>query len=101
MLIRTFKAFFPVLLYVIFGTSRHNSMGTFAVVSIMVGKTVNTYANPVLQTQGGNSTDILPVETGHTPIQIATAICFIVGVIHVSFSIHQLRLLKYIKLILS
>lgn len=60
-------------------------MGTFAVVSIMVGKTINTYVNPILQTQVGNSTDILPVEAGHTPIQIATSICFIVGVIHVSF----------------
>lgn len=85
MLKSSFKAFFPVLLYVIFGTSRHNSMGTFAVVSIMVGKTVNTYSNPILQTIGGNSTDILPVEGGHTPIQIATSVCFIVGIIHVSF----------------
>ncbi|CAO1380564.1 unnamed protein product [Diamesa hyperborea] len=91
-----YMAFFPVLLYVIFGTSRHNSMGTFAVVSIMVGKTINTYANPVLQTQGGNSTDILPVETGHTPIQIATAICFIVGVIHIIMYVCRLGILSFL-----
>ncbi|EAT46519.1 AAEL002294-PA, partial [Aedes aegypti] len=40
-----YMAFFPVLVYFVLGTSRHNSMGTFAVVSIMVGKLVVKYSN--------------------------------------------------------
>ncbi|XP_026463145.1 solute carrier family 26 member 10-like [Ctenocephalides felis] len=39
-----YMAFFPALVYVVFGSSRHVSMGTFAVVSIMVGKIVQEYA---------------------------------------------------------
>lgn len=33
-----YMAFFPVLVYVIFGTSPHVSMGTFAVACLMAGK---------------------------------------------------------------
>lgn len=33
-----YMAFFPTLIYVLFGTSPHISMGTFAVVCLMAGK---------------------------------------------------------------
>ena len=39
-----YMAFFQCLVYAVFGTSRHISMGTFAVVSLMTAKVVTTYA---------------------------------------------------------
>jgi solute carrier family 26, other len=33
-----YMAFFPVLIYFFFGTSRHNSMGTYSVICLMTGK---------------------------------------------------------------
>jgi solute carrier family 26, other len=49
--------------------------GTFAVVSIMVGKVVLTHST--LHTPTGEG------EAGYSPVQIATAICFIVGIIQI------------------
>jgi solute carrier family 26, other len=53
--------------------------GTFAVISIMVGKCVNKYT-----TESGESDPNFEGTTlTYSPIEIATSICFIVGVIHV------------------
>lgn len=63
-----------------------SSSGTFAVVSIMVGKCVNKFSNinPDVISNTTDTTLELPSSTGYSPIQIATLICFMVGVIQVT-----------------
>ncbi|OQV17022.1 Pendrin [Hypsibius exemplaris] len=41
-----YTSFFPVLIYTLMATSKHVSVGVFAIVSIMTGKVVNRYALP-------------------------------------------------------
>ncbi|XP_055694262.1 solute carrier family 26 member 6-like [Lutzomyia longipalpis] len=76
-----YTAFFPVLIYFLFGTSRHNSMGTFAVVSIMVGKLVVKYAGDANLPEDEN----LP-----TSLDVATIVTFMVGVYLLVFYIFRL-----------
>lgn len=42
-----YMAFFHSLVYAVFGTSRHISMGTFAVTSLMTAKIVATYSTVI------------------------------------------------------
>nr|XP_018916948.1 PREDICTED: prestin-like isoform X1 [Bemisia tabaci] len=79
-----YMAFFPVLLYVLMGTSRHISMGTFAVVCMMTSKPVFKYAT-------FPSSDHTSEDTaGLTPVQVASAVCLIVGIWQILFGIFRL-----------
>ncbi|XP_041785260.1 solute carrier family 26 member 10-like [Anopheles merus] len=80
-----YMAFFPVLVYFLFGTSRHNSMGTFAVVSIMVGKTVLAYT--------GTSE---PGEPPRTALEVATAVCFVVGIMQLIMCVCRLGVISFL-----
>ncbi|CAH1164194.1 unnamed protein product [Phaedon cochleariae] len=82
-----YMAVFPVLVYVIFGTSRHNSMGTFSIACLMTGKAVLEHSDPayfkdldVLEASS-NTTD---VSTGYTPIQVATTVTFVAAVVQLA-----------------
>ncbi|ETN84422.1 sulfate permease [Necator americanus] len=81
-----YSSCFPAFFYMFFGTSRHASIGSFAVVALMAG----VANDKVMQTRGGgsvelarNSTDSLFDVVTHydvTPIQIATMLTFSIGV---------------------
>ncbi|EAL41032.3 AGAP010389-PA, partial [Anopheles gambiae str. PEST] len=94
-----YMAFFHSLVYAVFGTSRHISMGTFAVTSLMTAKIVATYST-VIPTLASNGTDVpvpdlIPTELGavYTPIQVATATSFVAGIFYVS--IFTVKCLNY------
>jgi solute carrier family 26 protein len=84
-----YMAFFPVLIYFFLGTSRHNSMGTFAVVCLMTGKAVLEHSDPSFFSKRiePNATDQNPIiESVHdlySPIEVATAVTFTVALFQV------------------
>ncbi|KAK3870112.1 hypothetical protein Pcinc_024615 [Petrolisthes cinctipes] len=51
-----YMAFFPVLIYVVLGTSRHVSMGTFAVACLMMGKVVGELSHTHTDDNNNNTT---------------------------------------------
>ncbi|KAG7190053.1 hypothetical protein KM043_006199 [Ampulex compressa] len=93
-----YMAFFPVLVYFFFGTSKHVSMGTFAVVCLMTGKTVATYSTP-LSEYSLNSTNIASEyskgsATLYTPMQVATAVTLMVGILQIIMYIFRLGVIS-------
>ncbi|KAI8441826.1 hypothetical protein MSG28_005512 [Choristoneura fumiferana] len=81
-----YMAFFPVLIYVLFGTSPHISLGTFAVACLMSGKVVSTYAKMPEMENFTNATNITAfADTGdgaieYTPAQVLSIVCLAVGI---------------------
>lgn len=81
-----YMAFFPVLVYTIFGTSRHVSMGTFAIVCLMTGKVVSQYTT-IEHQQNGTIARLTQLDELHTTdynnIQVASTVTFVVAMIQV------------------
>ncbi|KAK0167840.1 hypothetical protein PV327_001697 [Microctonus hyperodae] len=83
-----YMAFFPVLVYFLFGTSKHVSMGTFAIVCLMTGRVVTAYSSsPTLTLVNGTFlhpteiVDNINLPPIYSPIQVATAVTFTVGLL--------------------
>ncbi|XP_076481301.1 prestin isoform X3 [Bombus vancouverensis nearcticus] len=92
-----YMAFFPVLVYFFFGTSRHVSMGTFAVVCLMTGKTVASYSVSHNDITNPNATTTLPNllgEYSYTPMQVATAVTLMVGIFQIIMYIFRLGIIS-------
>lgn len=90
-----YMAFFPVLIYAFFGTSRHCSMGTFAVVCLMTGKVVGDLATDPSDgaiSSAGSITDDIPIENTsvYSPNQVAAAVALMNGIVEVILGVLQL-----------
>ncbi|XP_039297154.1 solute carrier family 26 member 6 isoform X2 [Nilaparvata lugens] len=96
-------AFFPVLIYTLMGTSRHISMGTFSVICMMTSKPVLEYAITMDDSSSNNNDNMLfnssfvesddmsgLVGSTLSPVQVATAVCLVVGFWQVLFGILRL-----------
>lgn len=111
-----YVSFFPVLVYGFLGTSKHVSVGTFAVVSIMLYNTANkigafnqegnndvhaitTTETPLNQTtaaflSGVSSTSGLPWPP--TPEEVLTSLCLLIGLIMIGMGVLKLGVLSLI-----
>lgn len=87
-----YMAFFPTLVYFVFGTSRHISVGTLSVISLMTLKVVQTYAtvgdpNGIhagisIANASSKLTDSSAISLNEhfSPLQVVTACAFMCGV---------------------
>ncbi|XP_024869942.1 solute carrier family 26 member 10 [Temnothorax curvispinosus] len=83
-----YMAFFPVFVYFFLGTSKHVSIGTFAVVCLMTGKVVTFYSSPHAGHTFANVSDAVSqnledVAYVYTPMQVATAVTLMVGILQI------------------
>ncbi|XP_064409157.1 solute carrier family 26 member 6-like, partial [Latimeria chalumnae] len=87
-----YTAFFPVLIYFIFGTSRHISVGAFAVVSVMIGTITETmipdedFTTFLNET---NQTEIDTVARDQLRVQVASAVTILAGLFQILLGLVQ------------
>lgn len=87
-----YSSFYPVLLYTFFGTSRHVSVGTFAVISLMIGGVVVREAPDsmfyVQAVNGTNGTIILDEAARDTRrVQVAVVFTTLTGAIQIALGL--------------
>ncbi|XP_012935752.1 prestin isoform X2 [Aplysia californica] len=100
-----YVSFFPVILYFFLGTSKHVSIGTFAVVSLMVGSAVDkgmkdlglTPISHNVTVTEGNETSFLITDNSEeildAKLKLAMAVTFAVGVLQLLLGLLQLGFL--------
>ncbi|NWI57568.1 S26A3 protein, partial [Calyptomena viridis] len=81
-----YAAFFPILVYFIFGTSRHIAVGPFPVLSMMVGGVV-TRLVPDDTAGNGNSTNTSAIDEER--VMVAASVTFLSGVFQLFLGIFQ------------
>uniref|UniRef100_A0A3Q3MUU0 Solute carrier family 26 member 6 n=1 Tax=Mastacembelus armatus TaxID=205130 RepID=A0A3Q3MUU0_9TELE len=81
-----YSSFYPVLIYFIFGTSKHISVGTYAVMSVMIGSVTEQLApeSNFMQWDNGTNTSIVD-ETAMNKerVKVAAAVTFLSGLFQI------------------
>ncbi|KAM8930809.1 solute carrier family 26 member 6-like [Pelodytes ibericus] len=75
-----YSSFYPVFIYTLFGTSRHISIGTFAVMSVMVGSVTESMAPNENFLLPGNESVIDTVARDQARVEVASALSLLVGI---------------------
>ncbi|XP_062971385.1 solute carrier family 26 member 6 isoform X2 [Cynocephalus volans] len=81
-----YSSFYPVFIYFLFGTSRHISVGTFAVMSVMVGSVTESLAPDEDFVQDVNST-VNEEARDATRVQLASTLSVLVGLCQVALGL--------------
>ncbi|XP_059499329.1 solute carrier family 26 member 10 isoform X2 [Stegostoma tigrinum] len=84
-----YTSFFPVMLYILFGTGRHVSTGTFAGISLMTGSIVER-----LVPRQWNVTSLEDSELEKQRISVASAVAFLSGLMMICMFVLQLGFLS-------
>ncbi|XP_014850627.1 PREDICTED: solute carrier family 26 member 6 isoform X2 [Poecilia mexicana] len=87
-----YSSFYPVLIYFIFGTSKHISIGTYAVMSVMIGGVVDRLAPDSdfeFWNNVTNNSDIDFASRDQERVRIAVAVTFISGLFQILLGLVQ------------
>ncbi|XP_017366932.1 solute carrier family 26 member 6 isoform X6 [Cebus imitator] len=79
-----YSSFYPVFIYFLFGTSRHISVGTFAVMSVMVGSVTESLAPQALNDSTINET---ARDGDAARVQVASTLSVLVGLFQVGLGL--------------
>ncbi|XP_068762877.1 solute carrier family 26 member 6 isoform X1 [Struthio camelus] len=87
-----YSSFYPVFLYFFFGTSRHNSVGPFAVMSVMIGSVTDSllpsenFLEPV---NGTNMTSVNEMRRDAARVELVATLTVLVGIFQVALGLLQ------------
>uniref|UniRef100_A0A8D2GPI6 Solute carrier family 26 member 6 n=1 Tax=Urocitellus parryii TaxID=9999 RepID=A0A8D2GPI6_UROPR len=81
-----YSSFYPVFIYFLFGTSRHISVGTFAIMSVMVGSVTESLAPDENFLLDSNST-VNETARDVTRVQLASTLSVLVGLFQVGLGL--------------
>ncbi|XP_072276678.1 solute carrier family 26 member 6-like isoform X2 [Pyxicephalus adspersus] len=84
-----YSSFFPVFVYTFFGTSRHVSVGSFAVVSIMIGSVTESFVPNDNFILPGNDTIIDIVARDKARVEVVAAMTLLVGLFQIILGLVQ------------
>ncbi|CAJ0962342.1 unnamed protein product [Ranitomeya imitator] len=84
-----YSSFFPVFVYSFFGTSRHVSVGSFAVVSIMIGSVTESLVPNDNFVTGINETVIDTVARDKARVELVAAMTLMVGLFQLILGLVQ------------
>uniref|UniRef100_A0AAQ4PK25 SLC26A/SulP transporter domain-containing protein n=1 Tax=Gasterosteus aculeatus aculeatus TaxID=481459 RepID=A0AAQ4PK25_GASAC len=87
-----YSSFYPVLVYFIFGTSKHISLGTFAVLSVMVGGVTERLApdsNFMIWDNVTNASEVDVVARDAERVKVAAAVTFVSGLFQILLGLVQ------------
>ncbi|UYV65130.1 SLC26A2, partial [Cordylochernes scorpioides] len=87
-----YVSFFPILVYILMGTSRHISLGTFSIISMMIA----TAADSVMPTDtGGSVNGTVPVDDPlgdiHSRMDVLVVLALITGIFQMHLAVPLLR----------
>lgn len=92
-----YTAIFESFIYFLFGTSRHISIGTFAVISLMSSKTVSQFSSEEPISVGNTTLEGSAGVTGQegvfAPIEVLTALTLVTGIVHLIMYVLRLGML--------
>ncbi|KAL7399664.1 hypothetical protein ABVT39_028275 [Epinephelus coioides] len=81
-----YSSFYPVLIYFIFGTSKHISIGTYAVMSVMIGGVIERLApdsNFMIWDNATNSSIVDVINRDAERVRVAAAVTFMSGLFQI------------------